>query len=306
MQSSLSAGTNRSYDLTAATAGLRQRNRNACTSRFSTKRPAYTRPKACHSPKTRCAISFEPSNRIPLSRYSRITALSDAVTTVWFTRAMTRAHVVTRSQRSTGRLSPTLLRLGGPIGQIVRSGLEQPAASNPQPPRSSSAPTGTSMVNKSRLHWIDDSARDNDNSHTRRLDRRPFSTPHSPTPTRDSTGRRHYVREDVETRTRQAVPHTLARTRKSNSALLAPGHSPMTHTLPSHLLTQTVRVAVVGGGGSGSAIAAGLPLLHQAMLASVIPAHPRHLDRRRFAVTNQLCSGSRFMPAKSAIRRLRY
>ena len=41
----------------------------------------------------------------------------------------------------------------------------------------------------------------------------------------------------------------------------------MTHALPSHLLTQTVRVAVVGCGGSGSAIAAGLPLLHQAMLA---------------------------------------
>ena len=41
----------------------------------------------------------------------------------------------------------------------------------------------------------------------------------------------------------------------------------MTHTLPSHLLTQTIRVAVVGCGGSGSAMAAGLPLLHQAMLA---------------------------------------
>jgi len=46
----------------------------------------------------------------------------------------------------------------------------------------------------------------------------------------------------------------------------------MTHTLPSHLLTQTVRVAVVGCGGSGSAIAAGLPLLHQAMLAFGHPA----------------------------------
>ena len=41
----------------------------------------------------------------------------------------------------------------------------------------------------------------------------------------------------------------------------------MTHSLPSELLTQAVRIALVGCGGSGSAIAAGLPLLHQAMLA---------------------------------------
>jgi PRTRC genetic system ThiF family protein len=39
------------------------------------------------------------------------------------------------------------------------------------------------------------------------------------------------------------------------------------HLLPSALLEKQVRITVVGCGGTGSAIAAGLPYLHQAMLA---------------------------------------
>jgi PRTRC genetic system ThiF family protein len=39
------------------------------------------------------------------------------------------------------------------------------------------------------------------------------------------------------------------------------------HTIPSCLLEKQVRVTVVGCGGTGSAIAAGLPYLHQAMVA---------------------------------------
>jgi len=47
------------------------------------------------------------------------------------------------------------------------------------------------------------------------------------------------------------------------------------HRIPSPLLQKTVRVTVVGCGGTGSAIAAGLPHLHQAMLAW---GHPHGLD----------------------------
>ena len=43
------------------------------------------------------------------------------------------------------------------------------------------------------------------------------------------------------------------------------------HTLIPELLRRTVRVLVVGCGGSGSAIASGLPYLHQAM---VVTGHP--------------------------------
>jgi hypothetical protein len=39
------------------------------------------------------------------------------------------------------------------------------------------------------------------------------------------------------------------------------------HELPSSLLQKKVQVTVVGCGGTGSAIAAGLPYLHQAMVA---------------------------------------
>src|SRR2546428_6924827 len=43
------------------------------------------------------------------------------------------------------------------------------------------------------------------------------------------------------------------------------------HTLHPELLQRAVRVLVIGCGGSGSAIASGLPYLHQAML---ITDHP--------------------------------
>src|SRR5258708_21006124 len=47
------------------------------------------------------------------------------------------------------------------------------------------------------------------------------------------------------------------------------------HKIPSVLLQKKVQVTVVGCGGTGSAIAAGLPYLHQAMVAL---GHPRGLD----------------------------
>jgi PRTRC genetic system ThiF family protein len=47
------------------------------------------------------------------------------------------------------------------------------------------------------------------------------------------------------------------------------------HTIPSRLLEKTVRITVVGCGGTGSTIASGLPYLHQAMLAL---GHPGGLD----------------------------
>ena len=47
------------------------------------------------------------------------------------------------------------------------------------------------------------------------------------------------------------------------------------HTIPRELLRRRVRVLVVGCGGTGSAIAAGLPYLHQAMIAG---GHPGGLD----------------------------
>ena len=47
------------------------------------------------------------------------------------------------------------------------------------------------------------------------------------------------------------------------------------HLIPSELLRKKVRITVIGCGGTGSAIAAGLPYLHQAMLAW---GHPHGLD----------------------------
>lgn len=44
------------------------------------------------------------------------------------------------------------------------------------------------------------------------------------------------------------------------------------HRPPSELLTRPVRILVVGSGGTGSAIAGGLPYLHQAMIARGHPA----------------------------------
>lgn len=50
---------------------------------------------------------------------------------------------------------------------------------------------------------------------------------------------------------------------------------PPVHKLPPQLLQRTVRVAVIGCGGTGSEIASGLPFLHQAMLAH---GHPGGLE----------------------------
>ena len=47
-----------------------------------------------------------------------------------------------------------------------------------------------------------------------------------------------------------------------------------THRIHPELLKHKVRVLVVGCGGNGSAIAAGLPYLHQALLAQ---GHPEGL-----------------------------
>jgi PRTRC genetic system ThiF family protein len=47
------------------------------------------------------------------------------------------------------------------------------------------------------------------------------------------------------------------------------------HQIPSSLLTRKVRVTIVGCGGTGSAIACGLPYLHQSMMAL---GHPYGLD----------------------------
>jgi PRTRC genetic system ThiF family protein len=47
------------------------------------------------------------------------------------------------------------------------------------------------------------------------------------------------------------------------------------HRIPGELLNKRVRVTVVGCGGTGSAVAAGLPYLHQAMLAW---GHPHGLE----------------------------
>jgi PRTRC genetic system ThiF family protein len=47
------------------------------------------------------------------------------------------------------------------------------------------------------------------------------------------------------------------------------------HTIPSLLLEKTVRITIVGCGGTGSAVASGLPHLHQAIVAL---GHPGGLD----------------------------
>jgi PRTRC genetic system ThiF family protein len=53
------------------------------------------------------------------------------------------------------------------------------------------------------------------------------------------------------------------------------GKPPTEHRIPTCLLEKKVNVTVVGCGGTGSAIAAGLPYLHQAMIAL---GHPHGLD----------------------------
>ena len=60
------------------------------------------------------------------------------------------------------------------------------------------------------------------------------------------------------------------------------------HTLPSRLLTKKVRITVVGCGATGSAIAAGLPYLHQAMVALGHPygLHVTFVDGDRVSRAN--------------------
>ena len=65
----------------------------------------------------------------------------------------------------------------------------------------------------------------------------------------------------------------------------------MTHTPDPQLFERPINILVVGCGGNGSAIAAGLPYLHQALLAF---GHPGGLnvtsDRSRHRQRNQLCT----------------
>ena len=62
------------------------------------------------------------------------------------------------------------------------------------------------------------------------------------------------------------------------------------HTLTGELLRREVRVLVVGCGGNGSAVAAGLPYLHQAML---VAGHPGGL---RVTLTHLLHHGGGSCP----------
>jgi PRTRC genetic system ThiF family protein len=61
-----------------------------------------------------------------------------------------------------------------------------------------------------------------------------------------------------------------------------------THVIHAELLRRRVRVLVVGCGGTGSAIAAGLPYLHQAMIANGHPAglHVTLMDGDPISPTN--------------------
>jgi sulfur-carrier protein adenylyltransferase/sulfurtransferase len=61
-----------------------------------------------------------------------------------------------------------------------------------------------------------------------------------------------------------------------------------THTIHRELLRRRVRILVVGCGGTGSAIAAGLPYLHQALIASGHPGgiHVTLMDGDTISPTN--------------------
>lgn len=65
-----------------------------------------------------------------------------------------------------------------------------------------------------------------------------------------------------------------------------------THRLPGTLLNQEVKVAVIGCGGTGSAIAGGLPRLHQTMRALGHPhgMHVTFIDGDRVSKTNTVRS----------------
>ena len=67
------------------------------------------------------------------------------------------------------------------------------------------------------------------------------------------------------------------------------------HTIHPYLLRRTIKVAVVGCGGTGSALVGGLPHLHQALIAG---GHPAGL-----AVT--VIDGDRISAFCSRLRRAR-
>ena len=60
-----------------------------------------------------------------------------------------------------------------------------------------------------------------------------------------------------------------------------------THTVHGGLLRRSVRVLVVGCGGTGSTIVGGLPYLHQAMIAS---GHPGACMSRSWMATSSRLS----------------
>src|SRR5260370_12988510 len=62
----------------------------------------------------------------------------------------------------------------------------------------------------------------------------------------------------------------------------------MDHTIHPELLRGTVEVMVVGCGGNGTAIASGLPYLHQALLAYGHPGvlHVKMVDGTTISTTN--------------------
>jgi PRTRC genetic system ThiF family protein len=64
--------------------------------------------------------------------------------------------------------------------------------------------------------------------------------------------------------------------------------NPSTHRLPPDLLTRRIEVVVIGCGGTGSAIAGGLPRLHQSMIALGHPAglHVTFMDGDRVSRSN--------------------
>ena len=76
------------------------------------------------------------------------------------------------------------------------------------------------------------------------------------------------------------------------------------HTILPYLLRRTVKVAVVGCGGTGSAVISGLPHLHQALLAY---GHPSGLsvtvmDGDRISPTN--CVRQPFCELSVSVRSL--
>jgi Dinucleotide-utilizing enzymes involved in molybdopterin and thiamine biosynthesis family 2 len=75
------------------------------------------------------------------------------------------------------------------------------------------------------------------------------------------------------------------------------------HTLTAELLRREVRVLVVGCGGNGTAVAAGLPYLHQAMLVAGHPGGLRVTLMDGDIISPANCVASPFPLPKSALRK---